>query len=94
MAGDLAHANRARPPRLSPDPAREAAAPAERVQRRDLPGTQAIRIKADNPKRGGTLAHARYELYKSSTTIGEARAAGMTPQDLHDEIARAKIELL
>ena len=68
---------------------REVAAPAERAQRRDLPGTKAIRIKADNPKRGGTLAYARYELYKRSTTIGEARAMGMTPQDLRDGIACA-----
>ena len=73
---------------------REVAAPIERAQRRDLPGTQAIRIKPDNPKRGGTLAYARYELYKSSATVGEARTAGMTPQDLRDGIARGQIELI
>ena len=69
-------------------PAARAVELAPRAQRRDMPGTQAILFQPDNPKRGGSAAFARWALYRSATTVAEARRLGMTPQDLQADIAR------
>ena len=78
---------------VRPAVAARAPDPADRAQRRDMPGTQGIVFQPDNPKRGATAAYARYELYKNSTTIGAARLAGMSPMDLRDAIRRGHAQL-
>jgi len=66
---------------------------APRAVRQGMPGTQAIAF-GPNMKRGGTAAYRRYEAYKGATTIGEARAAGMTPMDLRAAIQSGQAQLL
>ena len=66
---------------------------APRRPRTDMPGTQTIQF-GPNQKRGGTATYARYEIYKSATTIAEARRLGMTPMDLKDAVARGQATLL
>ena len=67
--------------------------PAARAPRRDMPGAQGILFQSDNPKRGGTATYARYDRYKDATTVAQARAAGMTPLDLRDALARGHARL-
>jgi hypothetical protein len=79
------------------------AAPRERAERaleidpraayRKYPPDQRIRYGA-NPARMGTPRHARFELYKLATTVGEARRLGATPQDLQADVAKAALVLL
>jgi hypothetical protein len=66
---------------------------APRAQRRDLPNTQAIMFQADNPKRGGSAAYTRWAVYRSATSLGEARRLGMTPQDLREAIRQGHAQL-
>ena len=66
---------------------------APRAQRRDLPGSQEILFQAGNPKRGGSASFTRWALYRSATTVGEARRLGMTPQDLRDAIRPGHAQL-
>ena len=61
---------------------------APRMPRRELPAATAITWQPDNAHRGGTAAHARYELYKGASTIGEARRLGATPQDIKNGLAK------
>ena len=58
-----------------------------------FPGTQAILFQADNPKRGGSGAYARWALYRTATTVGEARRLGMTPQDLKEALRQGHAQL-
>ena len=66
---------------------------APRAQRRDLPGSQEILFQADNPKRGGSASFTRWGLYRSATTVGEARRLGMTPQDLREALRQGHAQL-
>ena len=54
---------------------------APRVPRRVMAASTALLWTPDNPYRGGTAAHARYQAYSSATTVGEARERGATPQE-------------
>ena len=74
-------------------PAARAVQLAPRVPRRDLPGTQAILFQADNPKRGGSAAYTRWAVYRSATTVAEARRLGMTPQDLREALRQGHAQL-
>lgn len=57
------------------------------------PSEEAIIVKyiSDNPKRVGTAAHARFDLYVPGITVGEYMAAGGTLDDIYSDIARAYI---
>ena len=55
--------------------------------------SQGILFAPDNPKRGGSAAYTRYELYKGATTVGEARRLGMNPQDLQAAIRSGQAQL-
>ena len=66
---------------------------APRVPRRGLPNATAITFQPDNPHRGGSAAFTRYELYRSATSVGEARAAGALPQDLKGVLDRGYAQL-
>jgi hypothetical protein len=74
-------------------PAARAVQLAPRQQRRDLPGTQEIMFQADNPKRGGSAAYTRWALYRSATTVGQARSLGMTPQDMREALRQGHAQL-
>ena len=91
------------PPPTRPAPA--AAAPAAdravrgpdiaaRMPRQGLPGNTATEWQPDNPKRAGSAAWERYEAYKNSSSLAEARLAGMTPQDLQADLNRGLVRLL
>jgi hypothetical protein len=54
--------------------------------------TTHVRWQQRNPKRAGTFAHDRYELYKSSTTFKDARAAGMLGSDRVYDVAHACVK--
>lgn len=47
----------------------------------------------DNPKRGGTLAYARFALYEDGMTVGEYTAAGGRSSDVHYDAAYEYISL-
>ena len=48
-------------------------------------------IVSDNPKRAGTAARTRYDLYISGMTVGQYISAGGTMDDLYLDIARVYI---
>ena len=54
--------------------------------------TTHVRWEQRNPKRAGTFAHDRYELYKSSTTFKDARAVGMLGSDRVYDVAHAYVK--
>ena len=63
----------------------------KRAKRRDFalvyPDGNIITIVIDhNPKRPGTKAHAAFESYKSSLTVGDARALGVTYRQMDYDI--------
>ncbi len=62
---------------------------APRAPRRGLPAATALLWTPDNPYRGGTAAHARFELYRTAASVGEARELGATPQDIKGGIEKA-----
>ncbi len=66
---------------------------APRVPRRVMAASTALLWTPDNPYRGGTAAHARYQNYSSATTVGEARRLGATPQDIKGGIEKAYAQL-
>ena len=53
-----------------------------------------LKFQQENPKREGTGAALRYEAYKHATTVGDAKAAGATVQDLKNDKARAYLLVL
>ena len=57
------------------------------------PSEEAIIVKVtnDNPKRVGTAAHIRFDLYVPGITVGEYIKAGGTTDDIYADIARAYI---
>ena len=60
-----------------------------RIPRAVLPAHSVLTWTPDNPFRGGSAARARYELYKSATTVGAARALGATSQDIRIGLTKA-----
>jgi len=53
-----------------------------------------ITIKTiDNPKRLGTLSHARYELYQDGMTVADYVAAGGRTGDINYDVAEGYIAL-
>jgi hypothetical protein len=54
--------------------------------------TTYVRWQQRNPKRDGSRAHVRYELYKSSTTFKDARAAGMLGSDRVHDVAHTYVK--
>ncbi len=65
-----------------------------RAPYRRFPNEQRVRYEVTNPARAGTPRHARYEAYKTATTIGEARRLGATSQDISMDIQRSALTLL
>ena len=61
---------------------------APRMPRTSRPAETALAFTPDNPHRPGTAAHARYEAYKSATTVGEARTAGANPMDIKSALEK------
>jgi hypothetical protein len=53
-----------------------------RIPRAVLPAHTELTWTPDNPFRGGSAARARYEGYKSATTVGDSRTLGATSQDI------------
>ena len=50
-----------------------------------------VKVINDNPKRIGTAAHTRFDLYVPGITVGEYIKAGGTMDDIYADIARAYI---
>ncbi len=46
----------------------------------------------DNPKREGTKAHARFELYRDGMTVAEFLQAGGSPTDIRWDVKHGYIE--
>jgi hypothetical protein len=56
--------------------------------------TGVITLLADkNPKREGSAAHARFELYKTGQTVAEALAAGLTTSGFHYDTSHGFISI-
>ena len=66
---------------------------APRAPRRVMAANQELLWQPDNPYRIGTASYARYEAYKASETVGEARRLGATPLDIRTGIERAYAQL-
>ena len=66
---------------------------APRAPRRVMAATQELLWQPDNPYRIGTASYARYEAYKASETVGEARRLGATPLDIKQGIERAYAQI-
>ena len=66
---------------------------APRVPRRVMAASQELLWQPDNPYRIGTDRYTRYELYKNSETVGEARRLGATPLDIKTGIEQAYAQL-
>ena len=64
-----------------------------RALRNAMSAATSIAFTPDNPFRGGSAAYTRYGRYKDAITVGEARTAGMTPQDLQVAISRGVARL-
>ena len=64
-----------------------------RMPRRGLPASTAITWQPGNPYRGGSASYARYELYRGSSTVGEARSLGATPQDFKTGLQKGYAQL-
>ena len=64
-----------------------------RMPRRGLPASTPLLWTPDNPHRPGSAVHARYERYRSATTVGEARRLGATPQDLKGDLEKGHARL-
>jgi hypothetical protein len=60
-----------------------------RTPRAVLPGPTVLTWTPDNPFRGGSAARARFELYKTATTVAQSRSLGATPQDIRIGIVKA-----
>lgn len=52
-----------------------------------------IFIDKDNPKKVGSAAYDRFELYKEARTIGQAKKMGATSEDIRFDTARGYIKL-
>jgi hypothetical protein len=74
----------------------------ETIMAKEAPIATRNRIKKDtvinmlaesNPKREGTLAHARFALYEDGMTVGEYTAAGGRSSDVHYDAAYEYISL-
>ena len=65
-----------------------------RAPYRRFPNEQKVRYKEANPARAGTMRHARYEAYKTATTIGEARRLKATSLDISLDVQRGSLTLL
>ena len=50
-------------------------------------------LVADNPKKNGSKAHAMFQGYFGSTTVGEARAKGVSYQSIAYDIGRCFIKV-
>ena len=50
-------------------------------------------VTADNPKRTGSLAHARYALYDTGMTVEEYVAAGGRSGDIHYDVESGHITI-
>ena len=66
---------------------------APRMPRRGLPAGTAITWQPDNPYRAVSAARARYQLYRGSSTVGEARSLGATPQDFKTGLQKGYAQL-
>lgn len=65
------------------------------LTRKRFKKTSIIKLLCDaNPKRKGSLAHQRFELYKDDMTIGEYLDAGGRTGDIHYDIAAGLIEVV
>ena len=58
-----------------------------------LPDDTPLLWNLDNPKQLGTVAYAKYEAYKTSTTLGEARAKGVRVIDLGFDYRKGWLKL-
>ena len=95
---------RPRPVQVGGASSSSAAPPRERAERaleidprapyRRFPNEQKVRYKEANPARAGTMRHARYEAYKTATTIGEARRLRATSLDISLDVQRGALTLL
>lgn len=66
----------------------------ETQKRRRANKKSIITIKTiDNPKRQGTLAHARFALYQDGMTVAEYVAAGGRTGDVNHDVTAGYIEL-
>lgn len=52
-----------------------------------------VLVRADNPKRPGSAAHARYELYRTCSTVDEFLAKGGQSIDLTHDAKKGFIKL-
>lgn len=62
-------------------------------QRAELHAKKIHMLTKENPKREGTEAHKRFELYKNGMTVGEAIEAGITMSDIRYNEEHGHLEL-
>ena len=52
-----------------------------------------VTFEQDNPKREGSQTHARYEIYKSATSVGDAKGKGMSVADWKDAVKNNNVKV-
>ena len=72
----------------------EAGARAIRPRRAAVPLDARIQVQQENPKRAGSAAHARFELYKSATSKAEFIALGGTTADFAYDVDREFVRVV
>ena len=82
-AADAKSANKDHPKTKSPSTPRA----------RKTDGLKIRLLVKTNPKKVGAASHARFELYKSGMSVGDALAAGVTHQDIWWDVSHKFIEL-
>jgi hypothetical protein len=65
-----------------------------RAPYRKFPNDQQIEYNGPNPAREGTPRHRRYEKYRVSKSIGQARRLGASSQDISMDVAAGVLRLL
>lgn len=66
----------------------------EKKTRRRAHKTSIIKVLVEsNPKRKGTLAYTRFELYRSGMTVAEYITAGGRTGDVNHDVTEGYIEL-
>ena len=62
------------------------------ITRENTKGSSRINFNPIHPKRAGTATHARYEAYKSATTLHEARELGANSYDIKAAFETGTVE--
>ena len=59
----------------------------------NLPGGTKLKYQQENPRNVGTQTHYRYEIYKTSRTVGGAKDKGATAADFKLEREKGYVQV-